>query len=457
MARSIAGEGTRFLLFSQAPFVAPGRPPARVTLPIPRGSIAPGPADERIYVVDPVGRRHPYGLSMDPRGRLMERFPPWLGAERPPVAPALDGHFDHLDPSLPEFEAAHVFAAVHFALDCWEDYLGGPVTWHFARDYDRLEIVLNRDLDNATAGWGFLEVGADFPPSGPPRSFALNFDVLAHETGHLIVYATVGLPLPEAESGEYLGFHESAADLVALLAAARLEPVIDELFAMSRGNLYLLNELNRFAELSASEQIRIASNARRLDEFAAGWTSEHELSEPLTGAVFDILVDLFHESLLEHRLISPTLEELADLAQDLPALEPVVQDGFDRAYSQDPAAFRDVFAASCDRLGGYLAFVLGTLSPDRLAYADVGQALLVADLEASGGRYSRLIDNSLSWRGIGHVRVGPHLAAPDGDSHVRSVRTLVPNATPQRRFMPYSRRRAAAQACRTAPLLNGRK
>lgn len=443
---SAEDEGTRFLLFPQAPAAAPDRPPVRVAVAVPPEAIEPGPGDDQMYVVDPIGRRHRYGVSLGPRGRLVERYPPWLGAVWPPTTCGPDGHFDGLSPLGPGFEAAHAFAAVRFCLEVWEGYLGRRLTWHFARDYDRLEIILNPELDNATAGWGFIELGAHFPEQGgPPLSFALNFDVMAHEMGHLIVYATVGLPRPGAESGEYLGFHEAAADLLALIAVAHLEPVVEELFATSRGNLYLLNELNRFAELSSSEQIRLASNARRLDEFAAGWSDEHDLSEPLTGAVFDILVDMFHEALLDEGLITPLLEDLADVAQDRPALEPLVQAGFDAAYARDPRGFRAAFALTRDRLGRYLAYVLDTLSPDRLGYADVGIALLQADAEATGGRYARLIRNSLDWRGIGRVRVGPRLHEPDEGSHAHSVRTIVPNPTNDRPGQAYSRRRDAAR------------
>ena len=48
--------------------------------------------------------------------------------------------------------------------------------------------------------------------------FALNFDVIAHELGHLIIYSVLGVPDVMAREGEYFGFHKSAADLTALIA-----------------------------------------------------------------------------------------------------------------------------------------------------------------------------------------------------------------------------------------------
>ena len=50
-------------------------------------------------------------------------------------------------------------------------------------------------------------------------------------------------------------------------------------------------------------------------EFALQYKDEHVLSQPLTGAIFDILADLFHESLVERGLISREIEDSADIAE----------------------------------------------------------------------------------------------------------------------------------------------
>ena len=69
-------------------------------------------------------------------------------------------------------------------------------------------------MDNALIGWGFLETGGTTKYGGEYRAYSMNFDVVAHEIGHAIIYNEVGIPAPEKASGEYYGFHESAADLV---------------------------------------------------------------------------------------------------------------------------------------------------------------------------------------------------------------------------------------------------
>ena len=418
--------GTRFRLFPQPPFLKAFAQPVTVTLSPPAGTVRSGPADGRMYVIAPIGKRLPYGIVRGPYGSPVLYLPTWDGPIRPPATPDARGHFDHIHVGTPQFEAAHVYGAVRWVLDVWQRYFGQTIKWHFRRDYNALEISLLDGLDNAAAGYGFLEVGANFPAPGELLPFSLNFDVIAHETGHLIVYGEIGVPSPGAEDGEYFGFHESAADLVALFSAAHFRPVIDDLFEVTRGNLYVLNELNRIAELSQTTQIRLASNAVRLSKFSAGWTDEHDLSLPLTGALFDILVDIFHELLVERRLIGPALEDLADRVPRMPEYEHLVQTGFDKAYAADPAGFRETFAHARDLMGCYIAEAWRRLTPDLLTYAEVGAALIAVDRESSGGRYRRLMRVNFRWRGIGEVRVGPWLAPGPIVSHLRSARTVLP-------------------------------
>lgn len=417
--------GTKFRLFPQPSFLAPFRKPITVTLSPPAGSVGRGPSDRRMHVIHPIGKRWPYGLIRGPYGSPYMYLPPWGGLAEPVARPGPSGHFDHLEPGTPEFEAAHVYGGVRWVLDVWERYFERSISWHFRRDYASLEISLLDGLDNAAGGYGFLEIGAGPPAAGELQSFSLNLDVVAHEVGHLIIYAEVGLPQPDMAVGEYFGFHESAADLVALLSVAHFEPVIDELFETTRGNLYVLNELNRFAELSQTTQIRLASNMKRMSDFSAGWTDEHDLSLPLTGAIFDILVDIFHERLVERRLIGPALEALADQVQRRPEYEKLVQTQFDKAFATDPSGFREAFIHARDLVGRYLAETWRRLTPDLLTYADVGAALIAVDRDLTDGRYRRQIGVNLRWREIGEVRAGPWIT-PATESHAFSARTVQP-------------------------------
>lgn len=419
-------EGTRFKLYPQPSFVRARVEPETVVISSPAGSVGPGPVDARAYTVYPIGKAGPYGIADDPRRVSSLLLPPWGGLIHEPAEPDAEGNFDYLEPGSPQFEMAHFFGTVRFVLDVWEGYFGRPIQWHFARDYSKIELSILPIFDNAYSGYGFIEVGR---PGNRENSvpYSLNFDVIAHEVGHQIIYSEVGIPDLGRSTAEYLGFHESAADLVALIASLHFDSVVDNLLLSTRGNLYTLNALSRMAELSDQEQIRIAANDRRLAEFARGWRKEHELSEPLTGAFFDILVDIFHENLLAGGLITPEVEDLSDQLLATPEYATVIQARFDEAFERDPDGFKMALLHTRDLLGTYLADTWDRIEDDDLNYIDVAATFEDIDRELNGGRYRRLIRGNFDMRDIGYVEVGPQLAPLGEDSHAASVRTVMPD------------------------------
>lgn len=419
--------GTRFLLYPQSPFLEPDARPELVEISAPQGSIGAGPAGPRMYASNPVGKTTPYGAMIPGPGGPQMYLPPWDGYIQPPPEPDAFGNFAHIDPDDPSFEAAHLFGSAHFTMDVWEGYFGRPIPWHFARDFDRLELSLLPSLDNAHIGWGFLETGGTWEHGDEYRPYSLNFDVVAHEIGHSIIYSVIGMPSDGDAGGEYYGFHESAADMVALLASLHFGSVVETLLENTRGNLYTFNRLSRFAELSGNAQIRMAANNRVLSEFAHGWSSEHALSEPLTGAMFDIFVDIYHERLLVHDLIPPEMEDLSDRLEGSPEYSAVMQQMFDAAYGANPEGFRIALIEARDFLGSYLADAWEMLDADMLSYFGVEKALLAVDHEITGGAFRQIIEGNFRMREIGLVEPGPRLAEADADSHAHSVRTQVPS------------------------------
>ena len=158
----------------------------------------------------------------------------------------------------------------------------------------------------------------------------------------------LGVPERNAEFPEYEGFQEAFSDCVSLIAAMHFPSVIDQVLDETRGNLYLSNRIARFSEFPANRQIRNANNTRTMDEFVDGYKNEHDLSEPLTGAIFDILADIFHESLVERGLISTEVEELAEMVEFGGAESAELQDAFDRAYADDSEGFAEALLDARD-------------------------------------------------------------------------------------------------------------
>ena len=73
-----------------------------------------------------------------------------------------------------------------------------------------LEMIPLIDWDNAQTGFGFLEFGFGRTLSGGidrTRPYCQNFDVLAHELGHSIVFSQVGVPSSPLRRGDRLRRH----------------------------------------------------------------------------------------------------------------------------------------------------------------------------------------------------------------------------------------------------------
>jgi hypothetical protein len=351
-----------------------------------------------MYVVDAVGKAQPYDYPY---------LPPYRGPQNLPVRPGPDGHFDHLDdPYSREFMAAHMYGTLRFVLDVWEKYFGGPIPWHFEEDQPRLELVPLVEWNNAHSGYGFIETGFARPGEPDPQPFCLNFDVLAHELGHSFIYELLETPPPDRLHAQYFAFHESAADCVAMIAVLHFDSVVDRLLDLTHGNIYLPNELNRIGELSETEQIRLASQSLKLPDVPDLVTplsrlsqpDLHAMSLPLTGAVFDTLVDVFQKILLEDGLISPELDMLSRPEVSEPS-EAIVQEEFDRAYAGRHDGFKSALLAARDYMGGVLGAAWRELSWD-LTNGHVAAALLAADQRVARGVGRNILVESLVWREI---------------------------------------------------------
>jgi hypothetical protein len=387
--KRLESTGTRFLLFPQPRFLTKfdGTPvfltPEVVTVSVAPADVKPGPADERMYVIDAIGKL-PYN-----------RFtgPPWRGPGHPPVQPGSDGHFTHLNPDSRDFSAATMYATVRRVLDIFQDYFDHRIDWHFESDFVRLELIPLIEWDNAQSGYGFLEFGFGRTITGTidhTRPYCENFDVLAHEVGHSIIFSDVGVPTSLNDRAiDYGGFHESSGDLTAIVSLLHFHSFVDYLLDQTKGNLLTVNGLDRVGELSDSREIRVALNAKRLSDVGPG---PHERSLPLTGAIFDTMVEVFQTDLLANDLIPQELRDASNnTPNDMVELDPEeIQRRFTAAYTGKEAEFKACLLAARDYIGRLLAVTWGDLSPDFLTYHDVLRGLIRAGRELTGGTANQL-------------------------------------------------------------------
>jgi hypothetical protein len=123
----------------------------------------------------------------------------------------------------------------------------------------------------------------------------------------------------------------------------------------------------------------------------------HMIGMPLTGAVFDLLVEVFQEFLVEERFISRELDELSRQGTDAPA--ELVQTEFDRAYAGRHDVFKVALLDARDYVGRLLARTWHLLDWT-VTFDGVAAAMLAADVRLTGGAGRNLVIDNLSWRDI---------------------------------------------------------
>jgi len=390
--------GTRFRLYAQSPVLEGFGEPETVWVSSPAGSLRPGPADGRMYAIQPLAKK-PYGD---------ETMPPWTGLCHSPARADRSGHFDHVAPDDPAFPSVHMFGAVRRVLDVWESYLGGPVHWHFNITHPRLEMIAHVPWDNAHFGWGFMECGEGADDQGIERPFALNFDILAHEAGHGMIFSIVGMPTPETLTASYRGFHESASDCIAMISALHFDRFVDHVLCVTDGNLHVENEMNRIGELSRTRQIRKASNALKLSDVidvdtpANDVTGKqvHRLGQPHTGAVFDIMVEFYLDRLVANRVVRADAVAALREAGRREQFEKADQTLFADAFAREPEGFRAALCEARDMLGLRLAETWRRLTPHDFVFGREVEMLLKVDAGFTGTRHRQMILECFEWRGI---------------------------------------------------------
>jgi hypothetical protein len=438
-------EGTRFRLF---PAYAAGYAEPELVEVSPRpGAIGPGPSDPWMYAVHPLRKDEPY----DPPASM----PPYRGPTFPPALPGPQGHFDHIPVEAPEFLAAHLYGTVRHTLDIWEFYLGRKVVWWHAPRIPRLELIPFVQWQNAHSGPGFIEMGEKPSHSGREQPFCLNFDVVAHETGHAIMFSMIGVPAEGDVSEPFLAFHESFSDLIALIGVMEIPSVTRRLLTQTAGNLYVLNIVNRIGAYSDTEQVRLASNTHTMADSIGlhmapdgSWNdptgqhrNQHAIAEPLTGAVFDCLVELYQDGLAARGLIQPEMDARGWTRDDVERSIDAVHSGSAAALARFAQGFHEALDDARHVVAQCMAHVILTVRPETLNFPIVAARFLEAAAALGQTRHLPALLDHFLWRGIDPrpvlgIAVPPGRGSPrrsnQGEPRGRLYVAEVPNQGPDR-------------------------
>jgi hypothetical protein len=222
------------------------------------------------------------------------------------VSPNAFGDFVTM-PDTPQFDAVHTFAVVRQTLTMYQRALsaGGsdmPLPWQWNSSVDTAPLqVFPYGLPNVMNAFYSrsqccLKFG-DFVPSGEAgRVFTCrSFDIVAHETGHAVLDGLKPDWLLADNPPQTGGLHESFGDLTAIFLALSQLDQCEAIIAQTKARLHDKTFLADIAEqfglaLGRSNGLRNADNELTLSQ--AG-TEVHAISQVFTGAIYDILADIF--------------------------------------------------------------------------------------------------------------------------------------------------------------------
>jgi hypothetical protein len=207
-------------------------------------------------------------------------------------------------PGTPAFDAVHTFAVVRETLTLYQRARGGtvlPWQWNTAGNTDPLHVfphagvTMNAFYSRSEKALKFFFFDTALPPPNHTVFTCRSLDIVAHETGHAVLDALQPGWLGLANPPQTGGLHESFGDLTAIFLALSQLDQVEAIIAQTKANLHDKTFLSDLAEefglaLGRPNGLRNADNDLKLSQ--AG-TEVHAISQVFTGAIYDILADIF--------------------------------------------------------------------------------------------------------------------------------------------------------------------
>jgi hypothetical protein len=280
---------------------------AAVLEPGPPAPFGPG-ARVLMWKQDPsvgdIGTRKVFlpGLVLDgPRDARITFGQPGIDA----VSPNAFGDYVTM-PDTAQFDAVHTYAVVRLTLTMYQRALGGsddtPLPWQW-NDSVNVEplVIYPHGLPNVMNAFysrdqACLKFGDFIPLGQAARMYTCrSFDIVAHETAHAVLDGLKPAWLQADNPPQTGGLHESFGDLTAIFLTLSQLDQCEAIVAQTRARLHDKTFLADIAEqfglaLGRANGLRNADNDITLS--AAG-TEVHAMSQVFTGAIYDVLADLF--------------------------------------------------------------------------------------------------------------------------------------------------------------------
>ena len=225
------------------------------------------------------------------------------------VSPNAFGDFI-VSPNTNQFDAVHTFAIVRMTLTMFQRALANddtapPLPWQWNSATNTVPLhVFPHGLPNVMNAFysrndKALKFGHFIPNGATERVYTCrSLDIVAHETGHAVLDGLKPDWLLNNNPPQTGGLHESFGDLTAIFLALSQLDQVEAVITQTKADLHDKTFLADLAEqfglaLGRPNGLRNADNNIKLSE--AG-TEVHAISQVFTGAIYDILADIFdHE------------------------------------------------------------------------------------------------------------------------------------------------------------------
>jgi hypothetical protein len=222
----------------------------------------------------------------------------------PPVTPNVFGDLIET-PGTDPFDAVHTFAVVRETLNLYQRVLGTAVLWQWntAGNTDVLNVfphagvTMNAFYSREEKVLKFFFFNKPGDPAGPPWNIftCRSLDIVSHETGHAVLDGLKPHWLEANNPPQTGGLHESFGDLSAIFLTLAQMDQVEAIIAQTKANLHDKTFLSDLAEqfglaLGRTNGLRNADNDLKLSEVG---TEVHAISQVFTGAIYDILADIF--------------------------------------------------------------------------------------------------------------------------------------------------------------------
>lgn len=227
----------------------------------------------------------------------------------PIVSPDFNRDF-LIDPisDVAAFDAVHTYTVVRQVLTMYQRVLGRKLQWQWNR---------NSHVENAIAVYPHAGRAANAyysrnervlkfffftpfsqPPGAPDVYTCRSLDIVAHEAGHAILDSLKPNWILSNASPQTGGLHEAFGDLTSIFLILSQLDLVEYIIAETKADLHRPGMMGALAEefgnaLGLPEGLRNADNNLKLSEVS---NEVHEISQVFTGAVFDILADIFTAS-----------------------------------------------------------------------------------------------------------------------------------------------------------------